>query len=209
MVGRSVRGDGPPVRQQLTGVFEDHDSVAEQGPPLLRVTRDRVCRLAVRCRSIRTRRKVRAHVSASWLSSASTAFRHLALWSRSAMSRASNPTKWPRPLHLTLPRRVGKCKRLAGALSIDFPIIDTATHAGWFRPTATEPASAGTVLDHTERARPAAPGGYPLTNHKRAGKRLVATRKAEISVSGLLPGFSGNSQRGVRQRERAALRGCG
>lgn len=65
---RPVRGDGRPVGQQLTGVLEDDNTVAEQAPALLRVTGYRVRRLAVGCCRIRARRNVRAHVSASWFS---------------------------------------------------------------------------------------------------------------------------------------------
>jgi hypothetical protein len=36
-VSRAMRGDGVAVGQQFTGVFEDHDAVAEQAPALLGV----------------------------------------------------------------------------------------------------------------------------------------------------------------------------
>jgi hypothetical protein len=37
---RAVRGDGTPVGQQLTGVVEDHDAVAQKIPTLFRVAGD-------------------------------------------------------------------------------------------------------------------------------------------------------------------------
>jgi hypothetical protein len=39
--------DALPVRQQLAGVVEEHDTVAQQAPPLLGVSHDDVCSVAV------------------------------------------------------------------------------------------------------------------------------------------------------------------
>jgi len=47
-VSRPVRLDAGAVRQQLAGVLEHHDTIAEQAPSLLRVAHDGVCRFAVR-----------------------------------------------------------------------------------------------------------------------------------------------------------------
>jgi hypothetical protein len=66
-VGGPVRCDGLAVRQQFAGVLEDHDAVAEQAPALLGVADNGVRRFAIRSRRSRTRRRVRAHISASWL----------------------------------------------------------------------------------------------------------------------------------------------
>jgi hypothetical protein len=44
-----VRRDGRAVRQELPGVLEDHDAVAEQAPALLRVADNGMRRFAVRC----------------------------------------------------------------------------------------------------------------------------------------------------------------
>ena len=55
------------VRQKLARVFEQDDAVAEQAPALLGVTDNGVRRFAVRSRRSRTRRRVWAHISASWL----------------------------------------------------------------------------------------------------------------------------------------------
>src|ERR1700759_1793951 len=66
-VGGAVRCDGGAVRQQFAGVFEDHDAVAEQAPALLGVADYGVRRFAIRIRRSRTRRRVWAHISASWL----------------------------------------------------------------------------------------------------------------------------------------------
>src|SRR5690242_9161151 len=38
---RAVRGDDPAVRQELTGVLEEQDAVAQQAPALLRVVRQK------------------------------------------------------------------------------------------------------------------------------------------------------------------------
>jgi glycine dehydrogenase len=42
-----VRRDDLPVRQQLPGVLEEEDAVAQQAPPLLRVVRHDARRLPV------------------------------------------------------------------------------------------------------------------------------------------------------------------
>ena len=49
------------------GVVEEHDAVAEQAPALLGVADYGVRRFAIRIRRSRTRRRVWAHISASWL----------------------------------------------------------------------------------------------------------------------------------------------
>jgi hypothetical protein len=66
-VGGPVRCDRRAVRQQFPGVFEHHDAVTEQAPALLGVADYGVRRFAVRSRRGRTRRRVWAHISASWL----------------------------------------------------------------------------------------------------------------------------------------------
>lgn len=47
VVGRAVGVDHAPVGQELTGVVEEDDAVAQQAPSLLRVAGDGVRRLAV------------------------------------------------------------------------------------------------------------------------------------------------------------------
>src|ERR1700735_3765181 len=66
-VGRPVRRARVPAREQFPGALENDDAVAEQAPALFRMTDDRTGRLAVRAAGIRTRWRVRAHRSASWL----------------------------------------------------------------------------------------------------------------------------------------------
>ena len=70
MVRRSCRGDGhltamrldhPAVGQQLAGVLEDHDAVAEQAPALLRVADQHAGGLPVDTFSRGTSWVVRAH----------------------------------------------------------------------------------------------------------------------------------------------------
>src|SRR5579859_6785928 len=102
MVGRAMRRDGRAVRQQLAGVIEDHYAIAEQAPALLRVADHGVGRLAVRCLGIRAWRRVRAHSRASCVS-----------LSRLDPAVLATPAHWPRPLTLTLPRRMLLRKQLA------------------------------------------------------------------------------------------------
>src|ERR1700684_268184 len=66
-VRRPVRRDCIPAGEELPGILENDDAVAEQAPALFRMTDDRTGRLAVRAAGIRTRWRVRAHRSASWL----------------------------------------------------------------------------------------------------------------------------------------------
>jgi hypothetical protein len=54
-VSRAMRGDGVAVGQQFTGVFEDHDAVAEQAPALFGVADEGPSRLVVRGTSARAR----------------------------------------------------------------------------------------------------------------------------------------------------------
>jgi hypothetical protein len=65
-VSGPVRRDARAVGEQLPGVLEDHDAIAEQAPSLLRVADNSVCRFAVRSRGFRTGRRVWAHFCASW-----------------------------------------------------------------------------------------------------------------------------------------------
>jgi hypothetical protein len=53
--GRTVRRNRAAVRQQLAGVVEEDDAVAQKAPPLLRVEGDGVSRLTVRTVSWRAR----------------------------------------------------------------------------------------------------------------------------------------------------------
>src|SRR5215471_18360630 len=116
MVGRTVGRDYRPVGKQLPGVLEDHDTVAEQAPSLLRVADYRMCRLAVGCRGIRAGRCVRAHVSASWISYQTTVYATWPADRTRGCARPRTPTNWPRPLTTTLPSHAGIGKRLAGTL---------------------------------------------------------------------------------------------
>jgi hypothetical protein len=65
-VSGPVRFDAGAVRKELPGVVEHDDAVAEQAPALLGVADYGVCRFAVRRRRARARRRVWAHISASW-----------------------------------------------------------------------------------------------------------------------------------------------
>ena len=56
-----VRCDDLPAGEQFAGVLEDHDTVAEQRPALLRVAGDGAGRLAVGCVCVRAPRHVWAH----------------------------------------------------------------------------------------------------------------------------------------------------
>jgi hypothetical protein len=49
--GRAVRGDCAAVGQELAGVIEQHDAVAQQAPPLLGVEGDGAGRVTVRVAS--------------------------------------------------------------------------------------------------------------------------------------------------------------
>ena len=59
--------DHAAVGEKFARVVENDHAVAEQAPALLRVADDGVRRFAVRCRRCRTRRRVWAHIRASWL----------------------------------------------------------------------------------------------------------------------------------------------
>ena len=52
-VCRPVRRDGISVGEQLTGVLENDDAVAEQAPALLRMADDRPGRLTIRAAGVR------------------------------------------------------------------------------------------------------------------------------------------------------------
>src|SRR5262249_40906586 len=56
-----VRGDDLTAGKQLAGVIEDHDTVAEQRPALLRVAGDGAGRLAIGCVCVGALRQVWAH----------------------------------------------------------------------------------------------------------------------------------------------------
>src|SRR5262249_15062138 len=56
-----VRGDDLAAGEQFAGVLEDHDTVAEQRPALLRVAGDGAGRLAIGCVCVGALRQVRAH----------------------------------------------------------------------------------------------------------------------------------------------------
>jgi hypothetical protein len=45
----SVRGNHAPIRKQLTGVVEEHDSIAQQAPALFRMSGYRAGGSTVRC----------------------------------------------------------------------------------------------------------------------------------------------------------------
>jgi hypothetical protein len=64
-VGRAVRGDDPAVGEQLTGVLEEHDTVAQQTPPLFRVGSDHSGAVTVGGLGPGTSRLVDAHSVAS------------------------------------------------------------------------------------------------------------------------------------------------
>jgi hypothetical protein len=57
----AVSWDAASVRQQLAGVIEDHDTIAEQAPSLFWVERHKTGRIVIRCVRRRTRRLVLAH----------------------------------------------------------------------------------------------------------------------------------------------------
>ena len=65
---RAVRSDGGAARQELPGVLEEDDAVAEKAPPLLGVAGEGTCGLAVGRLGCRTGRVVRAHRRASDIS---------------------------------------------------------------------------------------------------------------------------------------------
>src|SRR6478672_4512469 len=65
-IGGPVRGDGTATGEQFPGVLEDDDAVAEQAPALLGMADNGPGSLAIRRARVRTRRRVRAHVCASW-----------------------------------------------------------------------------------------------------------------------------------------------
>jgi hypothetical protein len=163
------------------------------------VARDRVRRLTVRRRSVRTGRNMRAHVSASWLSSLVHGLTspgpdgHMLPRDDARHPVAPQiPTKWPRPLNLTLPRRDGERKRLADALNRDFPNIDTVKRCHWFRPTAKL-----TVTGRLPRILP----NRPDHSLRYAAVRLPRA----LRVSGRRDGGT----RLVRPPGRAGPRGCG
>src|SRR6266700_4442082 len=60
-VGRPVGSDHAPVREQLTGVFEQDDAVTQQAPALLRVAGHDVCGLPIDGLRGRALRVVVAH----------------------------------------------------------------------------------------------------------------------------------------------------
>src|SRR5690606_12908899 len=66
--GGAVRRDGGAAGQELTGVLEQDDAVAQQAPPLLGVAGQGAGGFAVRCVRRRTDRVVRAHRRASEIS---------------------------------------------------------------------------------------------------------------------------------------------
>jgi hypothetical protein len=46
------RSNGPPIRQERSSVLKQHDPIAQQAPPLLKMTRNGACRDAIRCQGI-------------------------------------------------------------------------------------------------------------------------------------------------------------
>jgi hypothetical protein len=63
--GRGRGDDGPATGQQSADIVEQNDSVAEQAPPLLRVTGHHTCGQAIRRQYVWASRLVLAHIS-SW-----------------------------------------------------------------------------------------------------------------------------------------------
>ena len=86
---RASRTDAASVRQDFAAVLEQHDAVAEEAPPLLRMAGDDGGGVAVGRVGRRTRWVMRAH--GLLLRSAVSSGRHL--WARSQYLRGSTPRR--------------------------------------------------------------------------------------------------------------------